>query len=86
MLVAATFRVLGTAMFLLCISIQAAETPSQFVRHEVNAMATFDSCAAFDVNGDGKPDIVSGGSWYEAPEWKQHFLRDVEQIRGRFDD
>jgi hypothetical protein len=39
-----------------------------------------------DVNHDGKLDIVSGGFWYEAPEWKKHFLREVEVIRGRFDD
>ena len=42
--------------------------------------------AVIDVNNDGKLDIVSGGFWYEAPAWKKHFLREVEVIRGRFDD
>ncbi|MBX3436944.1 MAG: alpha/beta fold hydrolase [Planctomycetaceae bacterium] len=41
---------------------------------------------AIDVNQDGQLDIVSGGWWYEAPAWKKHFLRTVEEIRGRYDD
>ncbi|MCU0876822.1 MAG: FG-GAP-like repeat-containing protein, partial [Pirellulaceae bacterium] len=53
---------------------------------EINRNSEYPACAVIDVNKDGKPDIVSGGFWYEAPEWKQHFLREVEVIRGRFDD
>lgn len=30
--------------------------------------------------------MVSGGFWYEALNWKRHFLREVEMIRGRYDD
>src|ERR1700761_2974280 len=35
-----------------------------------------------DMNGDGRPDIVSGAYWYENPgpqggEWKQHQYREV---------
>ncbi len=63
----------------------AAQQPS-FVAKEINAKSEFPACAVIDVNHDGKLDIVSGGLWYEAPEWKQHFLREVEVIRGRFDD
>src|SRR5882672_3609445 len=25
-----------------------------------------------DVNKDGKPDIIAGARWFEAPEWKVH--------------
>jgi hypothetical protein len=57
-----------------------------FVATEINAKSEFPACAVIDVNKDGKLDIVSGGYWYEAPNWKQHFLREVEVIRGRFDD
>jgi hypothetical protein len=41
-----------------------------------------------DMNGDGKPDILSGAYWYENPgpnggEWKRHQYRKVE-IVGEF--
>jgi len=41
-----------------------------------------------DVNGDGKPDLLSGAFWYENPgsqggEWKRHQYRTV-QIVGEF--
>ncbi len=58
----------------------------QFRRHVINSESTYSACAVFDVNGDGESDIISGGFWYSAPTWEKHFLRDVEEIRGRFDD
>ena len=58
----------------------------QFRRHVINSESTYSACAVFDVNGDGHFDIISGGFWYAAPAWEKHFLRDVEEIRGRFDD
>lgn len=41
-----------------------------------------------DINGDGRPDILSGAYWYESPgpqggEWKRHQYRTV-QIVGEF--
>src|SRR5262245_7493081 len=57
-----------------------------FVPHAINPAAEYPACAVLDVNKDGKLDIASGGFWYEAPTWKKHFLREVEVIRGRFDD
>lgn len=41
-----------------------------------------------DMNGDGRPDILSGAYWYESPgpqggEWKRHQYRTV-QIVGEF--
>jgi hypothetical protein len=33
-----------------------------------------------DVNGDGKTDIVAGGFWYEAPEYKQRLLRPMARF------
>lgn len=64
----------------------SAEDSPRFVRHVINAESEFTACAVVDVNGDGQMDIISGGWWYEGPTWQKHFLRDVPQIRGRYDD
>jgi dienelactone hydrolase len=58
----------------------------RFRRHEVNLESTFPAAAAIDVNEDGRLDIVCGGFWYAAPTWERHFLREVQEIRGRYDD
>jgi hypothetical protein len=44
--------------------------------------------ATMDMNGDGRPDLLSGAYWYENPgpqggEWKRHQYRAVE-ITGEF--
>jgi dienelactone hydrolase len=62
-----------------------AEGPS-FVRRDINRQSAFCACAAVGVNRDGRLDVVSGGWWYEAPDWRRHFLRDVPILRGRYDD
>ena len=74
------------AAFMLCLPAAANAADLAFRRHGLNAESAFPSCAVFDVNHDGKMDIVCGGFWYEAPNWQRHFLRDVEVIGGRYDD
>ena len=56
-----------------------------FRRHVINQQSEYSAAAVIDVNRDGQLDIVCGGLWYEAPTWNQHFVREVEHIRGRFD-
>lgn len=46
----------------------------------------YESAGVFDVNNDGKLDIVCGGFWYEAPNWTRHKLRDVQAADEYFDD
>ena len=38
-----------------------------------------ETCAVADFNNDGKPDILSGNSWYENPTWKKHTVRDLQE-------
>ncbi|MEX0819420.1 MAG: VCBS repeat-containing protein, partial [Pirellulaceae bacterium] len=72
----------------LCLAVIHSDgsEPPRFRTHTINASSEYTACAAIDVNADGKLDIVCGGFWYKAPNWEQHFLRDVQVIRGRFDD
>ena len=47
----------------------------------------FESAGVFDVNGDGRPDIVSGEFWYEGPDFKRkHRICTLEPIGDYFDD
>lgn len=46
-------------------------------QHAINPKSAFEAASAFDVNNDGKLDVVSGESWYEAPHWTPHKTRDV---------
>lgn len=57
-----------------------------FQRHLINADSEFSAAGVIDVNSDGRPDIVCGAWWYEAPTWKKHLFREVQNIRGRYDD
>lgn len=47
-----------------------------FERHSLDIGAA-ETAAIADVNRDGKPDILSGEYWYEAPAWKRHRYRDL---------
>lgn len=71
-------------LFTLAFSATAADPAWKL--HPIDAKAEYPACAVIDVNQDGKLDLVNGGFWFEAPMWKKHFLREVEVIRGRFDD
>jgi hypothetical protein len=37
-----------------------------------------ETAAVADINHDGRPDIVSGEYWYEAPAWTPHRFRDLD--------
>ena len=45
-----------------------------------------ETTAIADINKDGLPDIVSGDSWYEAPSWKKHPIRDIDFTRNYVDN
>jgi hypothetical protein len=51
------------------------------------ALERFESAGAFDVNGDGRPNIVSGAYWYETPDIRtQHPVGEVEPVGEYYDD
>ncbi len=45
-----------------------------------------ETCNVIDVNKDGKLDIVAGESWYEAPHWTKHPLRQIDYLNGYIDN
>jgi hypothetical protein len=45
-----------------------------------------ETTAIADINKDGRPDIVSGDSWYEAPSWKKHHIRDINFTNNYVDN
>lgn len=45
-----------------------------------------ETTAIADINKDGLPDIVSGDSWYEAPTWKKHRIRDINFTNNYVDN
>src|SRR5580700_5017849 len=45
-----------------------------------------ETAALADLNHDGKLDIISGDSWYEAPTWTKHHLRDIDYANGYIDN
>jgi hypothetical protein len=45
-----------------------------------------ETCAVADINGDGKPDIVSGEYWYEGPRWVKHKFRSLPYTNNYIDD
>jgi FG-GAP-like repeat len=57
----------------------AQNSPSkiEWKMHTINDQSPFEACGAADFNGDGLTDIFSGDSWYQAPTWKRHKVRDV---------
>jgi hypothetical protein len=45
-----------------------------------------ETTAIVDVNKDGRPDIVSGDSWYEAPAWRKHPIREINFTNNYVDN
>jgi hypothetical protein len=45
-----------------------------------------ETAAVADINGDGKPDIVSGENWYEGPKWVRHRFRQIPFTNNYLDD
>ncbi|MFM7921212.1 MAG: FG-GAP repeat domain-containing protein, partial [Planctomycetaceae bacterium] len=56
----------------------ADDLPSvRWKQHTINDQSPYEACGAADFNGDGKIDIFCGDSWYEAPAWTRHKVREV---------
>lgn len=54
----------------------------RFRKVVVNEKSDFEAACAADIDGDGKLDIVSGDTWYQAPAWTPHRFREIS-VWGR---
>lgn len=68
---------LPTVLTLLLVAAGAAGAEPGWKQHTINRSSAFEAAGALDVNNDGKIDVVSGETWYEAPTWKPHHVRKV---------
>ncbi len=54
--------------------------------HDQRPQSEFEAAGVFDVDNDGKLDIVAGGTWYQAPDWKPHPVREVARVGTYYND
>ncbi|MDG1896881.1 MAG: VCBS repeat-containing protein [Fuerstiella sp.] len=70
---------IGVICFLACSFAVADENQAgvRWRKHTINDQSPFEAAGAADFNGDGRLDVFSGDSWYEAPQWTRHKVREV---------
>src|SRR5262245_13976528 len=68
----------GWAMLALLPASTKADEP-RWKQHTINGQSEFEAAGVFDVDNDGKLDIVAGGTWYHAPDWRPYPVRDVSR-------
>lgn len=60
--------------------------PIEFTEKRI-ASEAYESAGSFDVNNDGKADIISGSFWYQGPEFKdRYFIIDQKRFGEYYDD
>jgi len=81
--------ILLSLSYSLSVNVQNQEgnpKPIQFKKQQI-ASESYESVGVFDVNGDGKPDIVSGAFWYEGPEFlNRYFIGETARHGEYWDD
>ncbi len=71
-------RSFSMALVALAFAIPASGADPKFKKHNISVTSSFEAAGVFDVDGDGKLDIVSGTTCYLGPDFKQSFkIRDV---------
>jgi hypothetical protein len=69
----------GWTLLVLLVATLKADEP-KWKQHTINGQSEFEAAGVFDVDNDGKLDIVAGGAWYQAPDWKPHPVRELARV------
>lgn len=70
-----TFSFLVLVLATLSSTAQQSEpvtSDKRFIKHIITNDFISEGVAVADVNNDGKPDIIAGAYWFEAPNWAKH--------------
>ena len=70
-------RTLTALALLASLALPASGDEIRWKKHDVNPRSVFEGAGVFDVDNDGKLDIVSGDTWYNAPDWTPYHVRDL---------
>jgi hypothetical protein len=62
---------------LVALSVQGGRSPDIAFKPQMIDPGASEGAAIADINKDGRLDIVSGDSWYEAPTWTRHTFREL---------
>ena len=78
---------ISTISLFLCLTFQAVAQPPIRFKKRIVSNERYESVGAFDVNRDGRPDLVSGAWWYEGPAFTvKHKIGDVRADGDYYDD
>jgi FG-GAP-like repeat/FG-GAP repeat len=67
------------ALFALAFDVQAGEPT--WKKRDINPKSAFEGAGVFDVDNDGKLDILSGDRWYKGPGFTQSYpVREVAKV------
>jgi hypothetical protein len=72
-------RIVPVVVTLTVLAQAASAEEPRFRKHTINGKSEFETAGVFDVDGDGKLDIVSGDTWYQAPDWTPYKVRPVSR-------
>jgi hypothetical protein len=75
--------IIALASLALLAAPRPADIPFEKRMIDIGASET---AAVADVNGDKRPDIISGEYWYEAPQWTPHKFREIEFVNPGTDN
>ncbi len=75
---------LSTSLLMILATVHASEP--KWKLHTINGKSEFEAAGAWDVDNDGKLDSVCGDTWYQAPDWKPHHIRDVKRVGTYYND